>query len=570
MFPDRNIYEMQKAFKLRFNGLLLEEDVHVFPTSPPSRYNPPPTPKGILRRETGSPPPPAEQTGCPSKASSSDSSVDEAEAKLARKRSANGQLPSPIVRLEGTAALPSSLPSSDPGSGPGSPQKSWYNATSSDNLQSYSSSAQRVKSSEAKKQKERENGKENGALETASLNPYSYGGRAQDGRNTLTAQDCMRNIMMDLRATSTGEDEKCNWNGRTSSSSSSWSYSGNPGYSAPMDTDHSDPSHRLLYRVGYADAEEKENEKEKDPYEDLGSLSLHDLAALPLHFEKTADHLDSKIDSGYVVEHSPSGPSGGGRQGCRDTYRVDHGDGAYDEYSRNRYISSSNRNARESNSSSSSKRTSSHSYEATWSGSDEVEKKGNLLASFHRLGQEGAVRVQYSSLLLPPSASFHAKAPHSDCQGSAYNDKERTLAISSSVRSTDCKSSNDFGAETGNDRRADREKEKEKPLRTYRSLVQLINVFIILPNVARYFSVILLHSSVAHFARYRHGSPAPFKVSSRVLSAPQYPSPSSSATQRGRASSPSLARRDRDRGSSPGPGSASPTPTGDSDRCGTE
>jgi hypothetical protein len=515
-FLHRNAYEMQKAFKLRFNGLLLEEDVHVFPTSPPSRYNPPPTPKGILRRKKSPPPAPAEQTGCPSKASSSDSSGDEAETKTASNRPSNGQLPSPIVRLEGTVAVPSSPPSS----GPGSPQKSWYSATSSEipHSYSYSSSAQRSKSSEAKT--------ENGVIDTALLNggrgrgrgelhsppdspprlplsvsdydsvrsrstdavsnSYSNGGRMQDGRNILTAEDCMRNIMMDLRASSAGEDEKTSRNGsnRNGSSIGSWNYLGSPGYSALRDTDYSDPSDRLLYRGGYADAKEKEKEKEKDPYEDLGSLSLHDLAALPLHFEKTADHLDSKVDSGTVGKYYPSGTSIADRQGYGDKYKTDHGDEAYDDYSSNRYPSSSKSSSREgSSSSSSSKRTSSHSYEATRSGSDEVERTDNPLASFQRLGQEGAVRVQYSSLLLPPSASYPTKTPLNAWQGSAYKekDKDRTLASRSSVRSTEFKSTNDIGAGTESDRRAEREKEKEKekPLRTYRSLLTPSSMLII-------------------------------------------------------------------------------------------
>jgi hypothetical protein len=502
---------MQKAFKLRFNGLLLEEDVHVFPTSPPSRYNPPPSPKGILRQKKSPPPPPApaEQTGCPSKASSSDSSGDEAETKTASNRPSNGQLSSPIVRLEGTAAVPSSPPSS----GPGSPQKSWYSATSSENPHSYSysSSSQRSKISEAKT--------DNGVIDTALLNggrgrgelhsppdspprlplsvsdydsvrsrstdvvsnSYSNAGRIQDGRNILTAEDCMRNIMMDLRASSTGEDEKTNRNGsyRNGSSIGSWNYSGSPGYSALRDTDYSDPSDRLLYRGGYADAKEKE--KEKDPYEDLGSLSLHDLAALPLHFEKTADRLDSKIDSSAVGQHYPSGPSIADRQGYRDKYNADHGDEEYDDYSSNRYPSSSKSNSGEGSSSSSSKRTSSHSYEATRSGSDEVERTDNPLASFQRLGQEGAVRVQYSSLLLPPSASYPTKTPLNAWQGSAHKEKEkdRTLASRSSVRSTEFKSTNDIGAGTESDRRAEREEEKEKPLRTYRSFITPSSVLII-------------------------------------------------------------------------------------------
>ena len=559
---------MQKTFKLRFNGLLLEEDVHVFPTNPPSRYNPPPTPKGILRRKKGPPPaststpplPPAgEQAVCPNKASSSDSSGDEADAKSASNRSSYGRLSSPISRPDGTAAVSSS----GSGSGPGSPQKSWHNATSSDNSQHYNTSAHREDYSEAKKDRDRE--RENGVLESTLLNgerergrgrgeqhsppdspprlslsvndsdnvryrdtdasnPYSNMVRALDGRNTQTAEDCMQNIMTDLRASSTAEDEKTNRNGRNSSSSgssgsssnsSSWNYSASSGYSALRDTDYSDTtSDRQSYRGGHADSKDMEREKERDPYEDLGSLSLHDLAALPLHFEKSAaDRIDGRLNSSAVGKHLPSDPS---RQGHGDRYKTGRGIEAYDDYSSTRQPLSSKSNSRECSSSSSGSgnssghRTSSVSREITRSGSDEVERTDNPLASFQRLGQEGAVRVQYSSLLLPPSASYPTKSPQNAWQGSVYKEREKererekTLPFSSSVRSAELKTSINSGIGTGagtvNERRAEREKEKEKemekkPLRTYRSFVQPNSV-----NYTALCSSTSLSHSIAYFA----------------------------------------------------------------------
>jgi hypothetical protein len=47
------------------------------------------------------------------------------------------------------------------------------------------------------------------------------------------------------------------------------------------------------------------------------------------------------------------------------------------------------------------------------------------------------------------------------------------------VRSTEFKSTNDIGAGTESDRRAEREEEKEKPLRTYRSFITPSSVLII-------------------------------------------------------------------------------------------
>ena len=461
---------MQKSFKLRFNGLLLEEDVHVFPTSPPSRYNPPFVPKGILKWNRNAVHPLEDDnikiTVAPNSVDESDSMVFNRSASPRRQV----QVPAPPApeREKVTKRSTASEYSISPALAPPQRGKEGNVRTlqfSEDNLGAMNDSQNR--------------GSQHPPLalplarapvvpELHITAPSSSAGswttdayrNSREIRNALTAEDCMRSIMRDLRGSSSAVKAE----ERTTGNSNGGSNGNSSGYRDASDNFITTSSERALIR---SIAALKDRKADMDSaYEDMGALSLHDLAALPLHFEGVrASRQDILYDSGVSRFDSMIGYNSGKENpdGHNQILSVEEMDGAGDWSSRARQLvadgthlpsSSAARNHR----------------------SEVREIDVAPLAAFQKGGQDGAIRVKYSSFL-PTNGTRH---PSNEVQSAWQEDSLRGSGDKrpqpplqqhrASTASSAVKRRPDFNnpdrSSTPSERREERV--KDVPVRTYR------------------------------------------------------------------------------------------------------
>lgn len=488
-YPIRGIHQVQKSFKLRFNGLLLEEDVHVFPTSPPSRYNPPTVPRGILKWNRRR----ADHTGEDDiKFASASSSGHESDSKVHGSRTASPRrhapapAPAALEREKVTKRSIAAVKSISPALAP-TQQEREVNIrplqTSEDNFGAVDGSQHRrsqhppvslplplpVPVARSPIVPEL-------FITAASSADGSWAADAyrnsRENRNALTAEDCMRSIMRDLRGSSSAlrAEEKTtgNSNSNCNNSNSKSSSSGNSnGYREPIDNFTTSNSERALMR---SIAALKDRRADMDfAYEDMGALSLQDLAALPLHFEDVrASRRDIPYDNGASRFDSMIGYSGRREspapEGFNQVLSVEEMDGADEWTSRARQLAAD----------------STHFPSSSTARSRRGEVReidvGAPLAAFQRGGQEGAIRVKHSSFT-PLNGS---RQPNNDAQSAWQEDSFRgssdkrpqpqllqhraSTSSSATKRRPDLNNSDRSSLPT--DRKEDRV--REAPARTYR------------------------------------------------------------------------------------------------------
>ena len=617
----RNVYDCPKDFTLRFNSILLEEDVHVFPTSPPSRYNPPKLPRGILKGGEHA----VSIAESQSKNSSWDSSEDDVEEKAVSK--AATPLPH-IPSTPGHTTVPRPLTSdhaqnqnknqnqnqnhlfsaatrdviiTDKGEN-GSDVEKVYSSSGSQDLDVSKEAVQRklIRPSSARPSRVAEvlterdvthwtsggvrggsstyedrrvssNGSSNGHInvqingnsnegsnpkssssskntgdfntQTGSASNHQNGGTLSSGqrnghtngeqqRNALTAEDCMRNILHDLKTSQ--NDEKTyrpssnniinNNNINTNNSSNNNNSSSSRGY---KDGDSPSKEQRITSTASVPFRVTARGADAKDPYEDLGALSLHDLAALPLHFEDNKGvfrkerkqdvhteydqaHRSHARDRISYRDHYVNTPEEFVNAHDRDRDR-DKGRGARNQTVTTNKQSSSTVGQRERQKERERERDSQRERERERENNMEMEMERmyDPLAAFHRRGQEGAVRVQYNSMNFPVAApptrvvqrawqednsrnersSDRNKSP-SQAQTQTQAQAQSLLQSQSKQRASPSRNGHSNGtsqsaefksssrsvlpAERREDRERDREKERErerereKPVKTYR------------------------------------------------------------------------------------------------------
>ena len=298
------MYDIQKFFKLRFNSVLQEEDVHVFPTSPPSRYDYPRGTKGILKKKYD--PSAANGEGAyieiltnwskPQKPSPQFSSTPSGDAPSNRPSSAskrtNSDDSSSSNRQVVAAVRPrvGSIDDSAPvqyrgavqeaenarvGHHSASPSSSKPRNASTNNNDPYYSMGEQVS--------------------VSGSNPMRDSNR-DPMRGSQTAEDRLRHLMQDMRVSSqvpsASKADDSPFNG---ASSSSRGHKDTDRYgSGAKDRDHEyeggsewdmDRSGRGGGGGGSAMREDAADAKDLYPYKSHDSLSLYDLAALPLHHE---------------------------------------------------------------------------------------------------------------------------------------------------------------------------------------------------------------------------------------------------------------------------------------------
>lgn len=387
--------------------------MHVFPTSPPSRYNPPTVPKGILKWK---------RNGINlldddvTKMTSALNTVDETVPKVYGNRSASPKRPVPVpspsaperekVLMRSTSTEYSTSPAS--ASAPIQRGREGNVRT----LQVYEDNFEADNNSQHR-------GSQHLSLPlpparapvipelrisaplTSEVAWTSDAYRnSRDIMNALTAEDCMRSIMRDLRGSNSivKAEEKTTINSnRNTNSNTDTNGNGNgngiitsnsSGYREATDSFITTHSERALMR---SIAALKDRKADMDlAYEDMGALSLHDLAALPLHFEDVrASRRNVQYDGGVSRFDSTIGLDG--RKENHDDHNqvlsLEEIDGEGDRSSRVRQL------VVNSTRFPSSSAVRNHRSEA-----QEIDIGAPpALAAFQKGGQEGAVRVKYSS-----------------------------------------------------------------------------------------------------------------------------------------------------------------------------
>ena len=490
----RGIHQVQKSFKLRFNGLLLEEDVHVFPTSPPSRYNPPTVPRGILKWNRRR----ADHTGEDDiKFNSASSSGHESDSKVHVSRTTTAiATASPRRHAPASAALErekvtkrsiAAVNDMSPALAPtqrGREVNVRPLQTSEDNVGAVDGSQHRrsqqppvslplplpvpvARSPIVPELFITDTSSAEGAWATDAYR------NSREIRSSLTAEDCMRSIMRDLRGSSSAlrAEEKTTGNSNNNknnnnSNSNSSSIGNSSGYRETSDHFTTSNSERALMR---SIAALKDRRADMDfAYEDMGALSLQDLAALPLHFEDPrASRRDIPYDSGVSRFDSMMGYSGRREspapEGFNQVLSVEEMDGADEWTSRARQLAAD----------------STHFPSSSTARSRRGEVReidvGAPLAAFQRGGQEGAIRVKYSSFA-PSNGSRH---PNNDAHSAWQEDSFRGSSDKrpqpqlqqhrASTSSSATKRRPDLNSDRSSlptDRKEDRV--REAPARTYR------------------------------------------------------------------------------------------------------
>ena len=494
----RGIHQVQKSFKLRFNGLLLEEDVHVFPTSPPSRYNPPTVPRGILKWNRRR----ADHTGEDDiKFNSASSSGHESDSKVHVSRTTtaiatasprrHAPAPAPAsAALEREKVTKRSIAAVNDMSPALAPTQRGREVnvrplqTSEDNVGAVDGSQHRrsqqppvslplplpvpvARSPIVPELFITDTSSAEGAWATDAYR------NSREIRSSLTAEDCMRSIMRDLRGSSSAlrAEEKTTGNSNNNknnnnSNSNSSSIGNSSGYRETSDHFTTSNSERALMR---SIAALKDRRADMDfAYEDMGALSLQDLAALPLHFEDPrASRRDIPYDSGVSRFDSMMGYSGRREspapEGFNQVLSVEEMDGADEWTSRARQLAAD----------------STHFPSSSTARSRRGEVReidvGAPLAAFQRGGQEGAIRVKYSSFA-PSNGSRH---PNNDAHSAWQEDSFRGSSDKrpqpqlqqhrASTSSSATKRRPDLNSDRSSlptDRKEDRV--REAPARTYR------------------------------------------------------------------------------------------------------
>lgn len=400
-FRIRSLRQPQKSFKLRFNGLLLEEDVHVFPTSPPSRYNPPTVPKGILKWN---------RNGVNIledniiKTTAALSTVDETVSKVYGNRSASPKRPVPATSAPEREKVLMRSTSTEYSISPASAAIQRGRESNVRTLQVNADNFEADNNSQHRGSQHlppplplplaRTPFVPELRITAPSTSEVAWTTDAyrnsRDIMNALTAEDCMRSIMRDLRGSSSivKAEEKTTSNGNRNSNTDgngngNGIITGNcSGHKEATDSFITTHSERALMR---SIAALKDRKAGMDlAYEDMGALSLHDLAALPLHFEEVRA-------SRRNVEYDGRDSRFDGRKENHDDHdqvlSVEEIDGEGDRSSRARQL------AAKSTQFPSSSAVRNHRNEA-----QEIDIGAPLaLAAFQRGGQEGAIRVKYSS-----------------------------------------------------------------------------------------------------------------------------------------------------------------------------
>jgi hypothetical protein len=490
----RGIHQVQKSFKLRFNGLLLEEDVHVFPTSPPSRYNPPTAPRGILkwnRRRADHTGEDDIKTSASGSGHESDSNVHgsrttTATATASPRRPAPAPSPAALEREKVTKRSIAAVNSMSPALAPTQRERE-VNVrplqASEDNLGAVDGSQHRrsqhpsvslplpVPVARSPIVPELFITAASSAEGAWATDAYR---NSRENRSSLTAEDCMRSIMRDLRGSSSAlraEDKttgNSNNNNNNSNNNSNSSSSGNSsGYRETSDNFTTSNSERALMR---SIAALKDRRADMDfAYEDMGALSLQDLAALPLHFEDPrASRRDIPYDSGVSRFDSIIGYSGRREspapEGFNQVLSIEEMDGADEWPGRARQLAAD----------------STHFPSSSTARSRRGEVReidvGAPLAAFQRGGQEGAIRVKYSSFApsngsRQPNNDAHRAWQEDSFRGSSDNRPQPQLqqhraSTSSSATKRRPDFNNSDRASLPTDRKEDRV--REAPARTYR------------------------------------------------------------------------------------------------------
>ena len=315
----RNVYDIQKFFKLRFNSVLQEEDVHVFPTNPPSRYDPPRGYRGILKKKynpniQGFEEEYAEVSSNgikPAKPSTQSAPNPAAELSFSRPTSMNSRgnngEESGGIRQTVTAAK-------SRGSSADEITAVQYRSTVQDSDNLNGRGGQQMSSSSSARPRETSAAAENRDL-------YYYVGLEAEQptnsnvRGSQTAEDRLRNLMQDMRVSSqangTPKGEEKQTRGPATRSHKDVDNFERPG---AKDRDFNEyestsdwASDRRIRGTGggggggSAPRIDAADSKDRYNYKSQESLSLYDLAALPLHLEVSGNGKESKYgdEDGY-------------------------------------------------------------------------------------------------------------------------------------------------------------------------------------------------------------------------------------------------------------------------------
>ena len=402
-FLIRSLRQPQKSSKLRFNGLLLEEDVHVFPTSPPSRYNPPSVPKGILKWNRNGVNLLEDNVV---KMTAALSTVDETVSKVYGNRSASPKRPVPATSAPERKKVLMRSTSTEYSISPASAaiqrgregnvrtlQVNEDNFETDNNSQHRGSQHQPPPLPLARTPFVPELCISAPSTSEVAWTTDAYR-NSRDIMNALTAEDCMRSIMRDLRGSSSivkaGEKttSNSNRNSDTNGNGNGIITGNSSGHREAPDSFITTHSERALMR---SIAALKDRKADMDlAYEDMGALSLHDLAALPLHFEDVRASRRNVHYDGRVSRFDSTIGFDGRKENYDDHNQVlgvEEIDGEGDWSSRARQL------VAKSTHFPSSSAVRNHRSEA-----QEIDIGAPLaLAAFQRGGQEGAIRVKYSS-----------------------------------------------------------------------------------------------------------------------------------------------------------------------------
>ena len=475
--------------------MLLEEDVHVFPTSPPSRYDPPKGHKSILKMKRV---PNVHVNGenhvetfsegskvvkaLPQFPSTPSVDVSATRPSTASHRSHIDE--SPNIRQPVAAAR-------SRGNSMDDSTAAQYRAAVGQDLEiSNGRGGQQVPPSSFKQPRDI-----SAASECTDIYSSAVGDQPKSSstsingkvRSSQTAEDRLRHLMQDMRVTSLidsapKDEEKLNRSG------SSRGYKDMDNYSS---TGVKDRTYREYENASELTTDRRNSNggdttsrpatadaKGKHSYRPNESLSLYDLAALPLHSDDPTSGRESKhrnsnsygTPNGYSVEDLRASVSARKSEGGNDRITLLRAEEMRERERDNAYL---------------------QLRESQQDRRREYDRDVDPLSMFQQQGQEAAVRVRYTSMPLPVNTSTPNKTvrnawndDYRDIRGNgdggrASGDRDRTTLSArgvSSNQSVDSRSSDRMSVTS-----QPREREREKAaLRTYRYLLLCIGSFAIL------------------------------------------------------------------------------------------
>jgi hypothetical protein len=453
--PYRSINDIQKLFKLRFSNTNLEEDVHVFPTSPPSRFNPPSEPRGILKGAARLVPSGSEGEHAQGHADSSGArgnkfgakflSVPSSTVKNAANRPSsaaqqavlssssrlNGgdegswQVPVPIRPKGSSDDFASGMPEGDGSNGRGGQHPPFSSSPRSCDISAPS-----------------------------DRDLYSFVGMGEV-RASQTAEDRLKLIMRDMRVSHVSSEDKASRGSMEGRSRGFKDYGSKDG-----DSSEQEGPHRAGAGVDAAD------EKSKYSYNGHESLSLYDLAALPLEGAVGRDSKHSYYGEGANEEDLQSQRNRIERRE-KDIRRAEPG--------RSAARPSPSGSDRGQTSQPEEGRERETAYQLYRARRRESERESDPLSAFQQQGQEAAVRVRYTTAALSAAASIPNRGVRNAWQEEdphrAYGDRPAPYASSRGAAGAGL--SNQSVDTRGSDRLSvtslqSREKERDKAVRTYR------------------------------------------------------------------------------------------------------